>query len=119
MNALEIKENRKKMNLTQAQLAIKLGVSLKTVSNYEKGEVIPETKQELLRFIFNKESNNTLNEPSEFYTPNSNVEKKLMQVFEKIKHHQEIINLLNEQAEIITNANAEKAEDDEILKKFK
>ena len=45
MNALEIKEKRKKLGLTQDELAKKLGVSLKTISNYEKGEVIPESKK--------------------------------------------------------------------------
>ena len=40
MNNLEIKKKRKELGFTQEELAKKLGVSLKTISNYEKGEVI-------------------------------------------------------------------------------
>lgn len=57
MNALDIKENRKKLKLTQEELAKLLGVSKRTVINYEKGEVIPETKSELLRKIFSESEN--------------------------------------------------------------
>jgi transcriptional regulator with XRE-family HTH domain len=134
MNALEIKQNRKKLKLTQAELAIKLGVSLKTVSNYENGEVIPETKLALLRAIFKIDSNNTLNEPLEEYEING-IELKVKQTlalikehkkiielskekkkFDKIEFHSKIIELLKEQIELLTDANANKFDDDEILK---
>jgi len=134
MNALEIKQNRKKLKLTQAELAIKLGVSLKTVSNYENGEVIPETKLALLHAIFKIDSNNTLNEPLEEYEING-IELKVKQTlalikehkkiielskekkkFDKIEFHSKIIELLKEQIELLTDANANKFDDDEILK---
>lgn len=123
MNALEIKENRKKLGLTQQELADKLGVSLKTVSNYEKGEVIPDSKKALLRNILNPKSNNTLQEPEpnyfvleqldEFDEQISQVEEKIKErnkIIElenkskkpkNIKHHEEIIDLLKKQIEII------------------
>lgn len=66
MNALELKENRKKMKLTQEELASKLGVDRRTILNYEKGEVIPESKVKLLHIIFNQandESENKENDP--------------------------------------------------------
>jgi len=93
MNALEIKQKRKKLGLTQEELAKKLGVSLKTISNYEKGEVIPESKKELLHKILNSESNNTLNEPEENYTIQDEFEEKISQVKEKISEHNQIIEL--------------------------
>jgi len=135
MNALEIKENRKKLNLTQAELAVKLGVSLKTVSNYEKGDVIPDTKQELLLSIFNKKnSNNTLNEPEAIYEVKFKTENDVKLILDKIKehkkiiilaqeknkikladHHSEIIKLLKQQIELITESSANVIEDLEIF----
>ncbi len=53
MNALDIKKHRKKLNLTQLDLAKKIGVSLKTVSNYENGGSIPDTIKQLLRIVLN------------------------------------------------------------------
>jgi len=64
MNALQIKENRKRLKLTQDGLGKLLGVSKRTIINYENGEVIPESKSELLRQILlgtkveNKEQGN-------------------------------------------------------------
>lgn len=56
MKALEIKQKRKQLGYTQEELAIRLGVSVKTISNYENGEMIPESKKALLRTVlFEKE----------------------------------------------------------------
>lgn len=52
MNAKDLINNRKKSKLTQKQLAEKLGVDRRTIINYEKGELIPESKVKLLHFIF-------------------------------------------------------------------
>lgn len=51
MTSLEIKEKRKKLKLTQLELAKMLGVSLKTISNYENGGPIPEQAMNLLRIV--------------------------------------------------------------------
>lgn len=53
MNALQIKEKRKKLGLTQLELAELIGVSKNTVLNYEKGSVIPESKITILNKILN------------------------------------------------------------------
>lgn len=129
MNALEIKEGRKKLGFTQAELATRLGVSLKTISNYEKGEVIPESKMALLHSIL---SNNTLNESSaKYYKPNA-FQEKLMELQEKIKvredylldlknvkpiniskieHQKEIINVLKMRLDLMMDSN-KKPQDD-------
>lgn len=49
MNALDVKEFRKKYGLTQSALAKKLGVDIKTVQNWEAGKTIPTTKYEIFR----------------------------------------------------------------------
>lgn len=97
MNALEIKIRRKELGLKQSELAEKLGVSIKTVSNYENGEVIPLSKKALLHEIL---SNNTiitgsnLNENEERnYT---GFEEKINQIEERITEHKNICDLLNE-----------------------
>jgi transcriptional regulator with XRE-family HTH domain len=113
MNALEIKTNRKKNGLTQEALAKLLGVSKRTIINYEKGEVIPETKNELLHSIFNKERIDILNEPVENYikaSPNEIEEiEEVIREREKISeldpsqanHQKEIIRLLKIQIQLI------------------
>lgn len=54
MKATALKKRRLKMGLTQTQLGVRLGVSRKTVLNYESGiTAIPDTKAQLLRLIFN------------------------------------------------------------------
>lgn len=51
MNAEEIRKRRKILKMTQTELSKRLGVSLKTIQNYEAGEVIPDSKKELLRTV--------------------------------------------------------------------
>mgnify|MGYP000861551173 CR=1 FL=1 len=55
MNDLEIKKVRKKLKMSQAELARLLGVSLRTIQNWEAGENIPSTKHEILRGFINQE----------------------------------------------------------------
>ena len=133
MNALEIRESRKKLGFTQAELAKKLGVSVKTISNYENGEVIPESKTDLLHSIL---SNNTLNESAaEYHNPNV-FREKLLELQEKIKvrkdylldlqsinpknlskieHQKEIINVLEMRLDLMMNSTKELQEGPEIL----
>lgn len=59
MNDLEIKNVRKKLRMSQAELARLLGVSLRTIQNWEAGENIPATKHEILRNFLNQEKNST------------------------------------------------------------
>lgn len=49
MSDLDIKNIRKKLNFSQNELSKLIGVSLRTVQNWEAGETIPKTKHEILR----------------------------------------------------------------------
>lgn len=51
MNALDIKDLRLKIGVTQRELAEMVGVSEKTVQNWEYGKPIPTTKHQILRAI--------------------------------------------------------------------
>ncbi|WP_440881441.1 helix-turn-helix domain-containing protein [Tenacibaculum sp. C7A-26P2] len=56
MNASEIKKRRKELGLTQEQLAKKIGITKRTIINYEKGEFIPESKVKLLHSILSNKN---------------------------------------------------------------
>ena len=72
MSDLDVKNIRKNLKLSQSELASKIGVSLRTIQNWEAGEKIPKTKHEILRnFLFphslEDEFRYKFNEPSESY----------------------------------------------------
>ena len=48
-----IKKYRKKLGLSQTELGDLLGVSFRTIQNYEKGGVIPKSKHKAIRNIVN------------------------------------------------------------------
>ncbi|OCB78005.1 LexA family transcriptional regulator [Flavobacterium crassostreae] len=76
MKGIEIRNKRKELGLTQKDLAIKLGVSHNTISNWEKGEVIPLSKENLLNNFVN---NNIVN----FAT---NEDQKKITLQEQLEH---------------------------------
>lgn len=94
MNAIEIKEKRKKLGLTQKQLAELLGVSYQTVNGYENGKEIPSTKIQLLENILNPTVENFVNENmvSE-YQVKTGFDTKIEQINDRIFHHEEIIKM--------------------------
>jgi len=120
MNALDVKNIRKKFGWSQEKLAEKIGVSLKTITNYESGGVIPLSKGVLLRDLLNSEIMEIMPE----FVPRpilDSYDRKIKEVKEKInsrneiiqlldgnmdeiQHHQEMIDLYYEQIEIITTA---------------
>lgn len=51
MNDIYIKEIRQKLNISQRKLAEMIGVSEKTVQNWEYGKTIPMSKHEILRSL--------------------------------------------------------------------
>ena len=105
MNGLEIKNYRIKKGYTQDALAKLLGVSKNTILNYEKGKTIPDSKNELLEKILLHDNNNILQEPyNNEYKKTTGYDKKLQEIDEQIKHHYEIVKLLNEKKEIIKSA---------------
>jgi len=61
MNALDLKTKRKEKKLTQDQLAELIGVDRRTIINYEKGEVIPDSKVKLIHFILSGFDTNNQN----------------------------------------------------------
>lgn len=52
MDAEYVKEIRRLLGITQKELAEKIGVSLKTITNYETGGVIPDSKIQMLQSLF-------------------------------------------------------------------
>lgn len=112
MNGLEIKQYRTKKGLTQEALGKLIGVSKNTILNYEKGKVIPESKNELLEsiLIFNNHNITAKNHNTE-YQNLTGYDKKIIEIEEQIKHHYEIIKLLNEKIEIIKSAKHNHAND--------
>jgi transcriptional regulator with XRE-family HTH domain len=95
MKALEIKEKRLSLGLTQKVLAELIGVSTQTINGYENGKEIPSTKYQILDTILNKGISNIVKEPPELYTKNqSGFNEKISQIEERIKEHEEICNLL-------------------------
>lgn len=53
INNLQLKELRKKLGITQCELAKIIGVDIKTVQNWESGRKIPKTKEGILRNLEN------------------------------------------------------------------
>lgn len=53
MDAKKIRKKREELGLTQSELAALIGVSLRTIQNYEKDGVIPSSKYEILRNVLN------------------------------------------------------------------
>ena len=51
MNDLNVREIREKAGLTQEELAERMGVSLRTIQNWEAGSVIPGTKKKNLLLL--------------------------------------------------------------------
>jgi transcriptional regulator with XRE-family HTH domain len=129
MNAIDIKKRRKELGLNQSELAQKLGVSTKTISNYENGEVIPLSKKALLHEIL---SNNTLKSEDVLYENDvknsTGFDEKIIQIEERIrereeiclllfddpvslKHQKEVIRLLKIQVDLILKAKKDKSND--------
>lgn len=65
MNEIDVKELREKLGISQEKLAKLLGITARTVQNWEAGGVIPQTKKEILhemslrpQFFFSGEQQN-------------------------------------------------------------
>lgn len=57
MNAIELKEKRLKLGISQKLLAQLVGVSTQTINGYENGKKIPVTKYQILEQTLNNKSN--------------------------------------------------------------
>ncbi len=72
---LDIKKNREQMGWSQSFLAEKVGVSLRTIQNYESGGKIPKSKYAIFHIVFNETGNTTQNikisQPQEIFKTKS------------------------------------------------
>lgn len=57
IKGIDIKMLREKLNQTQEEFGNLIGVSGRTIINYEKGNKIPESKTEILHNLWNKHMN--------------------------------------------------------------
>ena len=74
MESTTLKKKRLQFGLTQTQLGKRLGVSRKTILNYESGiTIIPETKAQLLDLIFSEDLVITKNKKAEVVLISRNV----------------------------------------------
>lgn len=71
MSNIDVRSIRRKMRVSQERLAELIGVSLRTVQNYENGGVIPKSKYAILRDI-----GDSLMPPELTDTPKINYEQK-------------------------------------------
>lgn len=94
MDAKKIREKREELGLTQSELATLIGVSLRTIQNYEKDGVIPSSKYEILRNVLNTSNinitgdNNIANtgvvgEPEQIYGNPDFLRKRIKEVEEE------------------------------------
>jgi transcriptional regulator with XRE-family HTH domain len=98
MKDLNIKDLRNDKGFSQAELARRIGVSRQTIVNYEKGEVIPESKKELLYNILLDIPVLFVNEKGEEYTPTmKGYTNKVSEIEEEIKIRIETIKILKNQ----------------------
>lgn len=128
MYNLNIKELRKKKGWSQDTLAKKIGVSRQTIVNYEKGEVIPESKKELLYNILQDVTENIVQESSTDYQILPGYQRKIfeteleIQEYEKTidlkkslkedySHEKTIINILRQRINVLVQANKNHLED--------
>lgn len=69
MNALDLKKIREKAgNLTQKEMAERLGIKTRTYQNYELTGDIPEYMQKLIRYSFFDDTKHEVNEPKSNYS---------------------------------------------------
>lgn len=65
MNNIELRKLREEIGLSQSELADRIGVSLRTIQNYEKSGNIPEDKNAILhRILVDRESVSLIMTPS-------------------------------------------------------
>lgn len=76
MNDLDVREIREKAGLTQEELAERMGVSSRTVQNWEAGGVIPGTKKKNLQLLV--ESRNINSQPDCITGPSPETRKGII-----------------------------------------
>ena len=64
MNKIDLRKERKKLKLTQVQLADMLGVTRETIVNYERGHTIPKARLKMLESLLEKGNIAHFSEPN-------------------------------------------------------
>nr|WP_262713247.1 helix-turn-helix transcriptional regulator [Aquimarina algiphila] len=87
---MDIKKERKNQGMTQQEFADLLGVTRKTIVNYESGGNIPESREKLFKYIlktFNKKENSSSQKEDHYAKDLNKTDKALMsKVLEKFEH---------------------------------
>jgi DNA-binding transcriptional regulator YiaG len=65
VNGVEIREARERMGMTQEQLAQQIGVHLRTVGNWERGQTVPKNRMARLRRVLGEDGGNPLAEATD------------------------------------------------------
>ena len=119
---INVKNLRKDLGISQAEFAKLLGVTQKTVSNWEMGKVIPESKLEMLNNISNTRivgsiintGDNCNNDNRQFYSDSPDVLKKQIEDLERTIAERE--RLLAEKEERIKEKDSQIKEKDSQIK---
>jgi transcriptional regulator with XRE-family HTH domain len=113
MNNIELKELRNKSKITQEELAKLCNVSLRTIQNWEGGNIeIPKSKEKMLDNIFKKIPNNTIYNSGDnsINTINNDLSNQLNELISIQKEYQAMIKEKDKQIsdllEIIKTKNA-------------
>lgn len=113
MNNIELKELRNKSKITQEELAKLCNVSLRTIQNWEGGNIeIPKSKEKMLDNIFKKMPNNTIYNSGDnsINTINNDLSNQLNELISIQKEYQAMIKEKDKQIsdllEIIKTKNA-------------
>lgn len=92
MNSIELRKNRRRLNLTQEELGKLIGVSKRTIINYEKGEIIPETKSAILHSIFEEKTDDVSFLKKQIVSLQEDNKKLIELTSNKIEELQKIVN---------------------------
>jgi len=91
IDAATIKSFRKRHRITQAKLAEILGVSHRTIQNYEDGNVIPKSKIRMLHKVFENYDTGKAKETVGFHESY----ERLKDVMDTIKHSQHLKDIMH------------------------
>lgn len=84
MKRIDLKKIREKQKLSQADFGAKLGVSMRTIQNWESGNIdIPGPKAQLIRYVFEE------SKEIELESPDNDLVQSLKDQIRMLKDHLE------------------------------
>lgn len=108
---MDIKKIRKQLNLSQEEFGKKIGVTRQTIINYEKGDIIPDSKIDILSKLIDssnpdvKENLTILSEPEVVYSSTVNKDQYIKSLERTIEIQSNNIKILEEMIEMLRNFN--------------